>query len=313
MFGLGCATVAAMLAERPYMRGEYHREKTSALTWLLSAIIAGFVLQISFSYWSGSAGERLEEIAALSVKGLGQSWGGVLLSHTFFHSTRFILHAVGNSLLLWFLGRELMPLLGARRFVGFFFGANLLGAFAWLAVHWQSPGDLHMGATAAICGLLVLFAGFNPDRRMSFLLFFLWPVSFKPKHVVLALAAFDLLGLFLHELPRTALPFDLTISHSAHLGGMLAGLIYFKFLHNARWFNPQDRGDVALPRWLPGSAAEPDLAAPGFDFAPPATSPEDLRAEIDLILDKINSHGLAALTPAERRLLDEARHNFPRR
>ena len=71
MFGLGCATVAAMLAERPYMRGEYHREKTSALTWLLSAIIAGFVLQISFSYWSGSAGERLEEIAALSVKGLG--------------------------------------------------------------------------------------------------------------------------------------------------------------------------------------------------------------------------------------------------
>ena len=35
-----------MLSDRPYMRGEYQREKTSGLTWLLSAMIAGFVLQV---------------------------------------------------------------------------------------------------------------------------------------------------------------------------------------------------------------------------------------------------------------------------
>lgn len=297
------------------MRGEYHREKTSALTWLLSAIAAGFLLQVVFGFWLGGAGDRLEQLAALSAPGARQSWGAVLLSHAFFHSTRFIFHAVGNGLLLYFLGRELIPLLGARRFVGLFFAANTLGALAWLAVHGDRPGDAHLGATAAICGLFVAFAGFDPGRRLDFLLFFVWPVSLKPRHVVLALLGFSLIGFFLHELPATALPFDLAIAHSAHLGGMLAGFVYFRFVHRAHWFNLQDRGEVARPRWLPSpaAAAEAEPAAPGFDLAPPATSPEDIRAEVDRILDKINSHGLASLSPAERRLLDEARDNLPRR
>ncbi|MBL9199643.1 MAG: rhomboid family intramembrane serine protease [Opitutaceae bacterium] len=244
------------------------------------------------------------------------TWGATVLSHALLHSSRFILHGLANGLLLFFLGRELVPLLGARRFLGLLVAANLVGALAWLALHWQRPGDVHLGVTAGVCGLLVVFAAFNPQQRVDFLLFFLWPVTLKARHIVMTWLGLDLLGLFLHEIPATPLPLGLGLSHSAHLGGMIAGLVYFRFVHHAGWFNPLDRDVATLPAWLPGRAeavAAPATATAGLDAAPPATSPAELRAEVDRILDKITSEGLASLTPAERRLLDEARHNLPRR
>lgn len=296
------------------MRGEYRRETTSALTWLLSALTAGFVVQLAVGFWAGLAGDRLEAIAGLSTASVKASWGATLLSHGMLHSTRFILHGLANGLLIYFLGRELVPLLGARRFVGLFLTANLVGALGWLALHWQRPGDVHLGVTAGVCGLLVVFAAFNPQQRVDFLLFFLWPVTLKTKHIVMTWLALDLAGLFLHELPATPLPFGLSLAHSAHLGGMFAGLVYFRFIHHARWFNPLDREESAGLAWLTRRAApsaEPPPAS--LEQSPPALAPADLRVEVDRILDKITSQGLASLTPFERRLLDEARHNLPRR
>jgi hypothetical protein len=43
------------------------------------------------------------------------------------------------------------------------------------------------------------------------------------------------------------------------------------------------------------------------------TRREDLRAEVDRILDKINSDGFGALTADEKRLLDDARDLLSRR
>jgi len=43
------------------------------------------------------------------------------------------------------------------------------------------------------------------------------------------------------------------------------------------------------------------------------TNRDDLRAEVDRILDKINSQGFGALTADEKRVLDEARDLLSRR
>ncbi len=37
-----------MLSDRTYMRDNYPRERTSVLAWLISAIVAAFVLQLVF-------------------------------------------------------------------------------------------------------------------------------------------------------------------------------------------------------------------------------------------------------------------------
>src|SRR4051812_15939798 len=115
-----------MLSDRPYMRDDYQRERTSLLTWLLSAIAAGFVLQIVLgSPWFGG-GQSFNDLFALTIPALhaGRIW--TLFTHSFLHSTHFLFHIIGNVLALFFLGRELLPMLGGRRFLGLYAMAIVL-------------------------------------------------------------------------------------------------------------------------------------------------------------------------------------------
>lgn len=292
------------------MRGDYQREKTSALTWLLSAMIGGFVLQwVLGASWLSNAGNRLEAFLALTPAALQQGRIWTLLTHSVLHSPTFIFHIVGNALALFFLGRELIPMLGTKRFLGLYAAATLVGGLAWTAVHWRfgAGGEL-IGATAAIQALFVVFACFFPNQPMTFLLFFVVPVTIKPKHIAWAFVAFDAFILLAYEIPGAPLPFDMVISSSAHLGGMLTGLCYYRFVHSARWFNAEDRANVELPRWIKRNR-KPAPAEAEFEvnLTPPPTSPADLRAEVDRILDKINSHGFGSLTAEEKRRLDDAK------
>ena len=303
-----------MLSDRPYMRGEYQREKTSGLTWLLSAMIAGFLLQVILgSSWLSGAGDRLENLFALTIPAFEHAWIWTLFTHSLLHSTSFIFHIVVNALALYFLGRELIPMMGTRRFLGLYVVATVVGGLAWLAAHWQFGSGQLIGATAAIDALFVVFACFLPNKPLNFLLFFVFPITIKPKHIAVVLAGADLFALLVYELPGVKLPFDMEVASSAHLGGMLTGLFYYRFVHNAAWFNPEDRPDVELPRWIRrGRKAESATSALGATAAPPQSSPQDIRAEVDRILDKINSQGFGALTPEEKRVLDEAKHSLSR-
>jgi hypothetical protein len=128
-------------------------------------------------------------------------------------------------------------------------------------------------------------------------------VRLRPKYFVYGLLALDGFGLLFYELLGSPAPF--AYSPSAHLGGMLVGWVYARFLHaNNGWDRP-----AALPlRWpqrLSRRRKEARAAA-----APPARRRKPtpaLRAEVDRILDKINSEGFGALTAEEKRLLDEAK------
>ncbi len=294
------------------MRGEYQQERTSALTWLISALVAGFVLQLLMGSSWVRGGSQYDDVLGLSAAGLRNGWGWSLFTHAFLHSTTFIVHGLLNVLALYFLGRELLPMLGTRRFLGLFVAATIVSGAVWSAVHWQEPAEMHIGATAAVEAMFIVFACFFPNQQTSFLLLF-FPVTIKPKQVALALVGASLIGLFCYELPRNTLPFDLTLASSAHLAGMLTGFLYYRFIHDGRWFNPQDRADVELPRWLRRMKHTPPTQELLPPEAPALVTREDMRAEVDRILDKINSSGLAALTPAERRVLDEARSHLSRR
>ncbi len=298
-----------MLSDRPYLQGEYQREKTSALTWLLSAMIGGFVLQVMLSAkWFGGAGGQLDNLLGLTLPGIQNGWIWTLVTHSFLHSTSFIFHVVGNCLALYFIGRELIPMLGTKRFLGLYAGATIIGGLAWTAVHWRFGMGSYVGATAAVSALVVVFACFFPNQRMNFLLLFIFPVTLRPKHIAFAFAGFDLLALMIYEFPHRTLPFEWNIAGSAHLGGMLTGLFYYRFMHDARWFNREDRSDVELPRWLTRSKAASEALALSEPLPRvPDSSPRDIRIEVDRVLDKINSQGLGSLTPAERRVLDDAK------
>jgi membrane associated rhomboid family serine protease len=288
------------------MRDDYPRKRTSVLTWLICSIVAGVVIQIVMaSPWFGGGG-ALNAQLMLTIPGLREGRLWTLVTHSFLHDPNYIFHLIGNLLMLYFLGREVLPMLGARRFLGLYFGATIAGGLAWTLVHgfWHL-GGVHYGATAAVAALLIVFACFYPNQRLDFLLFFILPVSVKPKHLAFAFVGLDLFGLLLFEIPGAALPFGLSIANSAHLGGMAAGWIYYRFLHEAG-----RRTDIELPRWMKRSAKAPAAA---LTTQINLGTRDDLRAEVDRILDKINSHGFGALTAAEKRVLDEAKDLLSRR
>lgn len=304
-----------MLTDRPYMRDDYKTEKTSLLVWMISVLAAGFVLQLAFSSPWFRAGVDLNSTLALTVPHLMSGHVWTLVTYGLLHSTVNLFH-IGLTLGgLWILGNELEPQIGAKAMLGVFVAGLVAGALAWTGVHWHSVGQLvngHpqelVGSTAAIYALLTLYACLHPDREMSFLVFFVFPVTLRPRHIVITLLALDLGALVAYEILGSALPF--TYAASAHLGGMLTGWAYYRIAFAPGGF--ADRPvELEMPRWIKRSVK---ISTPApVAAAPEAAAPGDIRAEVDRILDKINSHGFASLTAEEKRLLHEARQQLSRR
>jgi membrane associated rhomboid family serine protease len=307
--------VRPMIADRPHMRGAPPSGRTSALVWVISAMTAGFVMQqLARTAWFGR-GLHLEELLGMTVEGLGSAEVWRLVSHPLVHSEVNLLHIAGTLAGFFFIGRELHAMIGARRLFGLCGAATLLAAAAWTAVHWGREGHL-IGATASVCAMAVVFACLFPDQEMNVLVMFFFPVTLKPKHLVISLFVLEVLGLFFFEIPDYALPGGARIAFSAHLAGMVAGWLYYRFVHDSAWRLDSVPAEPALPSWLRRERPEPAVVASSAPTAAAGAKPApalDLRQEVDRILDKISSQGIGSLSEAERRVLDTARKNLGRR
>lgn len=298
----------SMLSDRSYMRSDYPREATSALTWIISAVIAGSVLQLVFERFFNSG--TFQQLFALTPAALwhGEVWR--LVTYSLLHGG--VLHFVLNCLGLFLIGREIAPILGSRGLFQFYLSTAVLGGVAWVATHaWGTPPFPLVGASGVLAGMFVFFACIAPEREITFLLFFVLPVTLKPKLLAWILLGIDALGFLFSELPGGS--FDTGIAHSAHLGGMLAGWLYYRFFFARNGLDRPAEVAFQFPRLF---RRKPKAAAPAsaLGSAPAGPNPPaNLRAEVDRILDKINSHGFGALTEQEKRLLDDAKDLLSRR
>ncbi len=294
-----------MLSERPYLRGDYQRERTPFLIWLLSATIAGFVIQL-FCVQLNAPG--FEQSSALSGSAIKRGYFWSLLTYPFLH--RSVLHLVAVGLSLFFIGRELVSQLGERSLAWLALAAACGGGLMWFAFH-SGDGTNLMGATAILWCYFTVFACLYPNREISFLVFFVIPVRLRPKFVALTMLGVDLFGFVFTEVSgREFSSYD--VPHSAHLGAMLTGWLFYRYFH-------ESRGPGA--RSSPAAAVSPRAVKRAVRVEVPAVetaastgaSRHEIRAELDRILDKINSHGFGALTPAEKRVLDDAKDFLSRR
>lgn len=293
------------------MRDDAPGGRTSVLTWLLCAIAAGFILQNCVTHlltnrlflveaWAGLTVPDLRGFHPLASFGL---WAVHLATYGFIHPQANLLNLLFIGLSLYFLGRDLLPILGPKTFLSVYFATLAAGGILWTAVHWRHP-DLLMGAAPAVAGLLAVYALLFPDQEITLLILFI-PVTVKPKYVALTVLAADLFLCVFYELTGSEPPF--AVAPSAHLGGMAAGWVYWKFFHEGGWRSA--RPAIELPKWIKRSPA----AAAAAPYTVNVGSREHLRAEVDRILDKINSQGFGALTADEKRLLDEAKDSLSRR
>lgn len=296
-----------MLSDRSYMRSDYPRQGTSILTWILCATFAASIMQFVMERFAHS--NAFQALFALSPYGMQQGRIWTVATYTLLHGG--ILHLLFNALGLYLIGREVAPLLGSRRFLGFYIAAAVVGGLTWLAVHYFTGASVLVGASSCVAAVFILFACIYPEREITFLVFFVLPVTLKPKILAWILVGVDSLGFVFSELAGGG--FDTGVAHSAHLGGMLTGWLYYRYFHANAGLDRPAGSFFEIPKWLrrkeptstPASTPRQRSGAPAGEVS--------LRAEVDRILDKINSQGFGALTEDEKRLLDDAKDMLSRR
>lgn len=295
-----------MLYDRPYMRSSSvpSKDSTSAVTQLLIITIAIYIIQqvinVSFPGNGGRGNPFLTDWFALSARNFKSLKVWTIFTYAFLHSNN-IMHIIGNMFGLFFIGRLLEPLLGKKQFLLLYFGGTVAGGLVYLVFHPNGIVPV-VGASAAVSAILAFFCMRFPERQITLLLFFVLPLSMKPKWLFWGFLGYSTFSLLLAELPGTS-----NIAHSAHLGGFIAGIIFFRYIYNdsPSFTNAFNRSNIELPNWFKRrKSAESKIS---YRVNRPSVNSENFQKEVDRILDKISTSGFSSLNKHEKAMLEKAK------
>ena len=293
-----------MLSDRSYMRAPSTERGTSAHVWLISSVIAGYVLQLFFQFLQARPGPDLFQRVALSGFSLRELRLWTLLTYAWVHDTRNILQIIMVVAGLILLGGELLKSVGPRVFLILYATSIITGGLFWSVIHWRTGGVL-AGATAGICGLLAYLAWLKPEIELRFLLFFFIPVAIRPKIFVILLACISVVASGFYEIYGAVAPF--AYAPSSHFGGLFAGWLYYRLSQGGVGYFFRSRG-TASASFSTRNHSIKTLDSAQLANLTPSKQREHLRAEVDRILDKINSTGLNSLTRDEKEKLNQAKN-----
>jgi membrane associated rhomboid family serine protease len=147
---------------------------------------------------------------------LSRPW--ILITHMFLHADG--LHILFNMMFLFFFGPELERRVGGKRFLLIYFISGLVAALGysfWTLFILRTYGSA-VGASGALFGIFACLAILAPD-----IVVFVYFIPMKITYALIFFALFDLLFI--------GSSFDL-VARSAHLSGVLAGLVIGKYLKN---------------------------------------------------------------------------------
>lgn len=211
-----------------------------------------------------------------------------LLTYMFVHGN--FGHLFFNMLALFFFGPPLEDRWGSRTFIKYYLVCGLGGAA--LAFPFFYGGTV-FGASGAVYGIMLAFAMNWPD--VPIYVFAIFPV--KAKYLIGIMFAFSLIS--------TLSPQGDGVAHFAHLGGIVAGWIFLKLDFRGANAFKKLRRMVNKPKLTVVSTTPPEQK-------PRTRSRREDRAldDVDKVLDKISTQGMASLTPEERRLLDEVSRKY---
>lgn len=298
---------------------DYYREGSSFLgsfverglmcKWLIGINVVAFVLQMLT--WPSPHDMRLlgpfTDALDLNTRSVldGQVWR--LLSYAFLHDVSSVWHILINMLFLWWFGSDVEDLYGPREFLAFYLMAGLMGGVAFTLTH--LGGGFCVGASAAVNGVLVLCALHYPTRII--LLFFILPVPIWLFVIfMVAKDAFNFLG-----------GSGGNVAVEGHLAGAAFGLLYFKFQWRLTNLWPQFKSwkrARSRPRLRVYREEEP-VATPAPAPRAPASvgsgreEEEQLVAQMDAVLEKLQRVGKDGLTESENQVLERASELLRRR
>ncbi len=233
--------------------------------------------------------------AALAMDPAGfisQPWG--VVTYLFVHDG--VLHLATNMLGLYLFGTAVESRMGSKAFLTYYLYCGVGAALASIVLALLMGAHPVIGASGAVLGVAVAFATYWPEAEI---LVFPLPIPIRARTLVIGLAVMDLIA---------ARWFPGSTAHEAHLGGMLAGWLFFRVqsLSQRRPLPPPRKQpeQVVMVQQPTSRDTDPRAALPSRQAASRAGS-DPVTTELDRVLDKISATGIESLTPEERRFLDE--------
>ena len=294
------------------------------LTGVVQALIAMNVA-ILFLQWSVVSDADMAMALGVQSDALQRTpWTAV--SYMFVHASLW--HLALNMYALYSFGPRLAGAMGSRAFGLYYLWCGLGGAMAQLLF---VRSGVMVGASAAVLGVMFGYAQQWPNEEVALL----GVVPMRAWTMMVLFAGANLLLGMLDPGSAAATTLPGTgerIAYLAHLGGLAFGWLYLRTPPAAsierlrQRISPApdyvDDTPRAIPRTMPRARAQRDevdeivaksraLSAPRRPAARPARpallparGTGDAATEVDRVLDKISSEGLASLTLAERAVLD---------
>ena len=156
-----------------------------------------------------------------------------LFTYMFLHDPGGFSHILFNMLALWMFGLDLEQAWGTERFLKYYFLCGVGAGVCVVLAHLILGGaGRTIGASGAIYGLLGAFGYLFPNRQILFS--FLFPMQAKYFVMIIGAIAF---------MSSLAAPGG-TVSHLAHLSGLVIGLVYLRS-QGANRLSPRGAGAYA--------------------------------------------------------------------
>ena len=243
-----------------------------------------------------------------------------LVSYAFLHDRYGIWHLIVNMLFLFWFGSRLEQMYGSREFALFYFASAIAAGVAFLALDYYtgSPASA-IGASGAVWGLIALYVIHYPYERIH--VYFLFPVEIR--WLALLYLIYDLHPVLLALNGETWMMGG--VAHAAHLGGAAFGFTYY--FRSWRLTPLFDRltGRKPSGRWQTRTIRREPRDVVPFDRGTldesrnasvrPRIDPtkKKLEAQLDQVLEKIQTEGRDALTDDEVQVLEQASRQFRNR
>jgi membrane associated rhomboid family serine protease len=278
-----------------YQERDYYREQSESnyvTSMVVKLIIINVVVFLANMFFGGGQENRLTNALLLRGAALGHPWMWYqFLTAGFTHDPQNLWHIMGNMFGLYVFGRPLEERFGPREFLRFYLVAIVIGMVTWGVRAWFFHGGHGklLGASGGVTAAIILFCLLNP--RATLLLFFAIPLPAWLFGVFLV--ATDLFG---HNEPGSGVQ----VAFDVHLTGAVFALAYWYF----RWNFGRLPGLAQLTRLFssPRRWTKPN---PSLKVHDPEEYYDNLDAEADRLLEKVNREGLSSLNEKERRLLED--------
>ena len=192
--------------------------------WVKKIIIACvgiYFLQVVLGAFSPETEGYLITFGALIPAAVVHGWIWQLVTYSFLHAS--VGHVLINMLMLWMFGAQQEQDWGSKKFLEFYLFCVVGAAFTTIAVaYWPTTvshiGIPTIGASGGVYGVLAAFGLLYGDREI-----FMFPLPFmmKAKYMVLIMVFLVVIATFQ---PSQG------VANFAHLGGLLFGFLYVKFV-----------------------------------------------------------------------------------